>query len=212
MVMSDANDARCKSIVRISLHSDNFYYTFGLGHLIKEFNGRWNNSAFCFLIDETVEEVGNVANVVIRDSMVSIRLRNGCNSWKKNNNSEWQATIHIPFTCRRHNVSEVMEKIKKILLIASMDYPAFISPENHKSIGLKKIKQLSLTECKILLLVGKGYNVGYISRILNRSEKTISNHCRNSIRKLGMLNRVEFYKYATFIAHCANKERSIVCL
>ncbi len=211
MVMFNDVDNQCKDIVKVSLQSDNFYYTFGLSLLINEVNSVLSKSSLCFLVGEPAED-SNEKNIIIRDSMVSIQMNKECRRWRSENNKLNRTTIHIPFGCRQNNLSEIMGKLEKILLIASMDYSSFSSPENHKTIGLKKFMQLSLTECKILLLIGKGHNIGNISRILNRSEKTINTHCRNSIRKLGMLNRVEFYKYASFIAHCGNKDRSTLCL
>ncbi|MCX8958685.1 helix-turn-helix domain-containing protein [Erwinia psidii] len=212
MIMVDVNDPGYGSIVRVSMQSDNFYYNFGLSILIKELNRVIRKSAVFVLSDDTVDDDGSLKNIIFRDSMVTINLQRKNKRWKNDPDSECRAIIHIPFVCRQSKLSDVMVKMEKVLLIASMDYSSFLTPDNYRMMGLKKFKQLSLTECKILLLIGKGYNVGYISRILNRSEKTISNHCRNSIRKLGMLNRVDFYKYACFIAHCGNKERNTLCL
>lgn len=211
MITTNVNDTTHGSIVRVSIKTDDFYYSFGLILLIKELN-IINKTSSYIIADDFLEEDSNMQNIIIRDSMISINLKRKNRRWKNDFSTECQKTIHIPFICRQNSLSDIMAKLQKILLIATMDYSSFISPEKQEMIGLKKFKQLSLTGCKILLLIGKGYNVGYISRMLNRSEKTISNHCRNSIRKLGVLNRVEFYKYAHFIALCGNKERSTLCL
>lgn len=93
-----------------------------------------------------------------------------------------------------------------------MNAPGFASHENYKRTGLKQFMQLSSTESKVMLMIGQGYDTVNISRMLGRSEKTVNTHCRNAIRKMGMINRVEFYKYASFIAKTGNKRGSTLCL
>ncbi|KKF37893.1 hypothetical protein SY86_17190 [Erwinia tracheiphila] len=210
--MFHASNSVDRKVLKISIKSENCYYASGLMFLIKELNDEMDNVSPCIIADDVVENKNDMENIIVRDAMISINLRRNKRYWKNDTNTECLTAIHIPFICRQNAVPEIIAKLKKILIIASMGYSSLSCPEYYEMIGLKKFKQLSLTECKILLLVGKGYNIGYISRVLNRSEKTISNHCRNSIRKLGMLNRIEFYKYASFIARCNYKERGILCL
>lgn len=211
MVMCDSNNMKCNGVMKVSLQSDNLYYTFGLSLLVNEVNSVLSKSPLYFLVGESSSD-SNEKNIIFRDMMVSVHLKKENRRWKSDNISPCKEIYHIPFGCRQNSLSEIMGKLEKILLIAHMDYSSFIRPENHKSIGLKDFRQLSLTECKVLLLIGKGYNIGHISRMLNRSEKTINTHYRNTIRKLGMLNRAEFYKYASFIAHGASKDCNTLCL
>jgi len=211
MVMCDINNMKCNGAMEVLLKSDNLYYIFGLSLLINEINSMLSKSPLYFLVGESSSD-SNEKKIIFRDTMVSVHLNKKSRSWKNDNTPPCKAIYHIPFGCRQNNLSEIMCKLEKILLIAHMDYSSFIRPENHKSIGLQDFRQLSLTECKVLLLIGKGYNIGRISKILNRSEKTINTHYRNTIRKLGVINRVEFYKYASLIAHGANKDCNTLCL
>jgi DNA-binding CsgD family transcriptional regulator len=104
-------------------------------------------------------------------------------------------------------------KIGKILAIAKADYNLLANREEaYWKFGLKKYAQLSDTENDIMILIGRGYNSTDISRILNRSRKTISTHYRNASRKMGAANRAEFYRYASFIAKCGRDERNTLCL
>ena len=81
-----------------------------------------------------------------------------------------------------------------------------------RRIGLKNYIQLSMTESKVVQLTGKGHSTTDISKILDRSEKTILTHRRNAIRKLGMFNRLEFYKYASLMRNYSNKDAVFICL
>ncbi|MFZ4835548.1 LuxR C-terminal-related transcriptional regulator [Rouxiella sp. Mn2063] len=192
--------------------SDNFPYILGLNALFKILADKKNIELF-FLLKSEPNNKG-IANVIIRDSIVSISVFKNKEPvpLPKNINEVNKITLHIPFMWKQDNLTVIMSKIEKILLIANTDYQSLIKKSIYKNLGLKDYLQLSVMERQVMFLIGKGYDNQYISNLLDRSEKTISVHCRNATRKMGMTNRVEFYRYASFIANCANKEGNTLCL
>lgn len=109
-------------------------------------------------------------------------------------------------------MDDIKRTIEKVIFIAGLDGSDFVNDDFYRITGLKKHEQLSLTETKIMLLVGRGNNVSNISRQINRSERTINVHLRNASRKMKMNKKTDFYNYAKFISICRRNERKTLCL
>jgi DNA-binding CsgD family transcriptional regulator len=179
-------------------------------------NARLNEARFALSTDEMSKED---ANIIFYDDYVTInvlnkkKIRNSSDRWHKENRVPEKLTLHVPFLARNQTLNDVSMKIGKILAIATADYHVHLNKEDtYWSFGLKKYAQLSDAENDVMLLIGKGYNSGDISRMLNRSPKTISTHYRNASRKMGASNQAEFYRYASFVARCGCNERNTLCL
>jgi len=200
-------------MLKITVASEDVFYRKGLESLIVKTGNIIKDGLVEILSDKDGSAVAE-ADIVFRDIMISISFNNNrCGRFAGKGRAENSLpTLHIPFTCRGDNLQQITGKIKKILLIASNNALYATSRESCKIAGLKKFMQLSSTESKVMLMVGQGYDTGNISRMLGRSEKTVNTHCRNAIRKMGMLNRVEFYKYASYIARSGGKKGNTLCL
>ncbi|WPM84340.1 helix-turn-helix transcriptional regulator [Apirhabdus apintestini] len=199
-------------MLKILLIDSNYYQMFGLSLLIYEQLSD-EHLDVCFLLPSAKEHTDE-PNIVFRNDMVTInifnkrRIRGSSDTPRKE-----KITIHVPFLSRKHTLNEISTKIRKILAIACADYNVLINKESaYWYFGLKKYSQLSDSENDLMLLIGRGYNSTDISKILNRSRKTISTHYRNASRKMGAANRAEFYRYASFIANCGRDERNTLCL
>lgn len=198
-------------MLKIIVASDNIYYRKGVESLILSAEKTLRNGLF-EVCSETSSLITKEADIVFRDIMISVFFYKRETISGKGQAEYRQPALHIPFICRGDNIPQITGKIKKIMLIASNNAANFTSRENYKITGLKEFMQLSSTESKVMLMVGQGYDTENISRMLGRSKKTVSTHCRNAIRKMGMLNRVEFYKYASFVAKSGNKKGNTLCL
>lgn len=198
-------------MLKILIFNDDIYFTNGLKSLIFDVNNGMVKKRIDFIMPGSHRAL-NEANIIFRGYLASIRLKKKERTWPSDMYANSNMTLHVPFSCHDDNLQEIMGKIKKILLIASMDHSAITTREKYKSIGLKDFMQLSTTESKVMQLIGEGHNTEFISKMLNRSEKTINTHCRNASRKLGMVNRVEFYRCASFIANSGNEDWSVICL
>jgi len=191
------------NMLNILLRDSNYYRGLGVKSLILSqlANARLNEARFALSTDEMI----NVLN--------KKKIRNSSDRWHKENRVPEKLTLHVPFLARNQTLNDVSMKIGKILAIATADYHVHLNKEDtYWSFGLKKYAQLSDAENDVMLLIGKGYNSGDISRMLNRSPKTISTHYRNASRKMGASNQAEFYRYASFVARCGCNERNTLCL
>ncbi|MGD8205149.1 helix-turn-helix transcriptional regulator [Pantoea sp. FN0305] len=202
-------------MLNILLMDSNFYLMSGLSALIFNQCTDVHKEEVLFLLPSQ-EKNHDIADIIFRDDMVTIRIfnqRSICTSHGSGRRGDEGMTIHVPFITKNLTLDEISIKIGKILSIARADYNVLVNREEaYWNFGLKKYAQLSDTENDVMILVGRGYDSTDISRILNRSRKTISTHYRNASRKMGAVNRAEFYRYASFIANCRRDERNTLCL
>lgn len=198
--------------MKISIESDNLFYKKGLEFLIPNLLKEQGTEKVYFISSYTREEKNELTNIIFRDSSISINLFKEKTYSCETERFHFKSTIHIPFVCKKRNLADISWMIGKILLIANVSSEAFFNGDFYQLTGLKKHEQLSLTETKIMLLIGRGNNSSTISRKLHRSEKTISVHCRNASRKMGLEKKADFYNYAKFIATCRRNERRTLCL
>jgi len=196
----------------------NYYHGLGIKFLILSQieNERQHEIRFAFSTDEMKAET---ANIIFYDFSVTINILNKKEvhsygeSWSRESRKMEKITLHIPFLARNQMLSDISMKIGKVLAIAKADYHACLNRQDTCwNFGIKKYAQLSDAENDVMLLIGRGYNSGDISRMLNRSRKTISTHYRNACRKIGVSNQAEFYRYASFIARREGNERNTLCL
>ncbi|ARJ42267.1 helix-turn-helix transcriptional regulator [Pantoea alhagi] len=202
-------------MLNILLMDSNFYLKSGLSALIFNQFTEAHKEEVLFLLPSE-EKNRDIADIIFRDDMVTIRIfnqRSICASHESGREGDEGMTIHVPFITKNLTLDEISIKIGKIISIARADYNLLVNrEETYWNFGLKKYAQLSDTENDVMILVGRGYDSTDISRILNRSRKTISTHYRNASRKMGAVNRAEFYRYASFIANCRRDERNTLCL
>lgn len=204
-------------MLNILLMDSNFYQLSGLSILIYDQLIRDGEDGVCFLLPIEQQNL-HAADIIFRDDMVTVRIINKrrirpCAGSESVRKGPERITVHIPFLTKNHTIQDISMKIGKILAIARADYNLILNKdEAYWNLGLKKYSQLSDTENDVMILIGRGYNNSDISKILNRSRKTISTHYRNASRKMGAVNRAEFYRYASFIANCGQDERNTLCL
>ncbi|WP_202302766.1 helix-turn-helix transcriptional regulator [Dryocola clanedunensis] len=198
-------------MLEVVIKTDNTYYHLGIKALLLELGENvvyldtFQNSSM-----HTSEH--NHSRIIFRDFMVSIILYKKPTLQLLKNNNENRLIVHIPMACRNNDFSDVKSKIKKILSIAVMGSHSSRRDDLCRCAGIKKHRQLSVTENKIMRLMGEGNDTGDIAAILKRSHRTVGTHYRNAINKMGMENRLEFYMYATFIARYSQQSEITLCL
>ncbi|ABS48299.1 bacterial regulatory s, luxR family protein [Yersinia pseudotuberculosis IP 32953] len=197
----------------VAIKTRNAFYEFGLLSLLKKVLIKEDDMDYS-IVPSHEKRASNNANVIFKDLMVIVNIYQENSFIQKNdsNNNKPMMTVNIPFNSSQLGLYDVISKIKKILNIARLNYNMMMKSDLQRRIGLKNYIQLSMTESKVVQLTGKGHSTTDISKILDRSEKTILTHRRNAIRKLGMFNRLEFYKYASLMRNYSNKDAVFICL
>jgi len=202
-------------MLNIAIMDADFYNLSGLSFLITEQISEEGLGNICFMIPSIKCGEKN-SNVIFRDNTVTInffKTKDALQRCKTTDEHSEKVTIHIPFLTKNHTLYDLSIKIRKILEIACADYNVLVNKEESIwNFGLKKYRQLSDAENDVMVLMGRGFNSNDISRMLSRSPKTINTHYRNASRKIGVANRAEFYRYASFIAECGCNERNTLCL
>lgn len=199
-------------IMKILIESENVFFKKGIESLIEKSVLEIGINDFTFITDDDSTAKSEIINIILRDSSISINLfKNKKNINEPYTNKE-KSTLHIPFICKNKKMPDIRRIIEKIIFIANLDSNDFINDDFYRITGLKKHEQLSLTETKIMLLVGRGNNVNNISKQINRSERTINVHFRNASRKMKLSKKTDFYNYAKFIVTCRRNERKTLCL
>ncbi|MFP2516982.1 helix-turn-helix transcriptional regulator [Buttiauxella agrestis] len=192
----------------IKISGDNVYFQLGLKCMIENIIGsEWYNFPRVIFTSDLFSN--NFPNIIFQDYVVSIRLKfNLIESIKP----QHFCAVHVPFFIHSVNENDVLNKLRKILLISCMTYDDFVSDGIYKITGIHRHVQLSVSETTILNLAGKGNNIEDISNILNRSERTIGTHCRNAINKMGLKNKVRFFQYAYYVSNFDLEDAITVCL
>ncbi|CNH99673.1 helix-turn-helix transcriptional regulator [Yersinia pekkanenii] len=197
----------------VAIKTQNTFYELGLLSLLKQVFDKEGYEDYLFIcLDET--KAVHKANIIFKDFMVIVNIYqdNGVITNSTSSSNKPMMTINIPFNSNKLDIYNIISKIKKILVIAHLSHCSIMNSDISRRLGLNNYVQLSLTESKIVELTGQGYSTVDISKILERSEKTILTHRRNAIRKLGVLNRLDFYNYATNMSNYSNKETVFICI
>ncbi|MCU7782098.1 LuxR family transcriptional regulator [Lelliottia amnigena] len=189
----------------IKILSDNYYYRLGVYHLLDEIyhlNSPMNTNT------ESKELKASV--VIFRENVVSLQYHTNNHLIEHGNNGV--CSLDIPFICSDLNLDEIRIKLEKIALITRLPYFQCDIKTLYQRLGIKEYQQLSSMEYTVLSYYGKGYGPQDIALKLDCSEKNVNTHCRNAMRKMGMLKRMELYQYASVIASNDGRKRITLCL
>lgn len=152
------------------------------------------------------------SSIIFKDTMVIINIFHQNMTVKDVCCNEPKITVNVPFNSSRFERVILISKIKKILKISCSGYCDIVNGDVHKWLRLDNNIQLTISESKIVELTEQGNDITDISKKLDRSEKTILNHRRRAIIKLGGLNRLDFYNYVSKMENHSNKQTVFICI
>lgn len=199
-------------MLSVAITTQNAFYELGLLSLLKKVFNKEGVEDYLFINSYEATDIHRV-NMIFKDFMVIVNIYQDTGFIAKcTSSNKPMMTVNIPFNSSQLDIYDIISKIKKILLIARLNHCNMMNSDIFRRLGLKNYIQLSFTESRVVELTGQGHTITDISRILERSEKTVLTHRRNAIRKLGVLNRLEFYNYATHMKNYSNKEAVFICI
>ncbi|MEW5558881.1 helix-turn-helix transcriptional regulator [Enterobacter asburiae] len=188
----------------VTIVSNDYFYKYGLRKMITLVEPPPDNSSSTW-------HRNSPADITFRKSVVSINYHLKPSPPAKHRHST-PFSIDIPFNCDSLTINEVQAKLEKILSLARLP----LSEENKKDIfqkiGGRRYLQLSAMENQVLHNLGKGYCAQDIAAILGCTDKTVSTHCRNAMRKMGITKKSELYHYASWMVQHIDSERITLCL
>ena len=198
-------------MLSIAVRSQNKFYMLGLMSLIENTERSGNATPFDF-VEDPDSDVSEKANIIFTEQIVIVNIFDQKKIEEYCDDRQPHATIHITFNTNGLFREEVSALVSKIINLSRMTYAQLFRDEFFRKMMARNHAQLSVTESRVVMLMGQGYDTFNISKILNCSQKTVYTHRRNAIRKLGMLNRLQFYKYTLLLKEFSYRENIFLCL
>ncbi|CNJ47583.1 LuxR family regulatory protein [Yersinia rohdei] len=198
-------------MLSIAIITNNTFYKLGLISLLKNILNKKIDKDY--LLNNAYEQKERKKhNVIFEDFMVIVNIyKDGFFSDESVNEFDKpMLTVNIPFNSDRLDINEIVSKINKIIKLARLNGCDMTSKEIIDFLELEDNLQLSVTESSLVKLTSQGYSINDISVMLNRSEKTILNYRRSVIKKLGILNKLEFYNYSSNMKNYGSKDAILI--
>lgn len=198
-------------MLSIAIITNNTFYKLGLISLLKNILNKKIDKDY--LLNNAYEQKERKKhNVIFEDFMVIVNIyKDGFFSDESINEFDKpMLTVNIPFNSDRLDINEIVSKINKIIKLARLNGCDMTSKEIIDFLELEDNLQLSVTESSLVKLTSQGYSINDISVMLNRSEKTILNYRRSVIKKLGILNKLEFYNYSSNMKNYGSKDAILI--
>lgn len=176
--------------LEIYFADSNIYQVMGIKSLLHQYYP--GDSQDIHFVSSARFQLENSAGIIFGEDVITMSLPVVAGQRQLSGRHSSVITWYIPFLSRNCPIDDIALKIKKLL--------NFVTSVGGPPAQLKSYTQLSDTEYRILVLIGKGFDHHDIARMLNRSGKTVSAHYRCISRKMGAANRAEFYRFAYYIA------------
>lgn len=197
-------------MLNIAIKSQNNFFQLGIIEII---NNYVNEDITYNIIDTHAEKNAiNKSNIFFTEDIAIMNIFENIPHEGLNYNIHPQATIHIP--CNGDSIfsSDLPAIIARIFNFATMNYKELIQNELFRKLISRQNSQLSTKENRVVMLMSQGYDASHISKLLNCSQSTIYTHQRNATRKLGLFNRIQFYKYSLLLKEFCYRENYFLTL
>ncbi|ANS44544.1 helix-turn-helix transcriptional regulator [Serratia inhibens] len=192
-------------MLNIAIKTQNEFYKLGLLKIIEKTTN--SNEYILNSIDEECKSnISEHSNVIFTDLGANVNIFENNPKEGEDTYPYPQATIHITFHADGLFLEEISALISRVISLSKMNYKQLVRSEYFRKMMSRNNTQLSTKENHVLMLMGQGHNTNYISKILNCSQSTIYSHRRNAIKKLGMINRLQFYKYTLLLKDFCYRE------
>lgn len=198
-------------MLTIAVRSQNKYYQTGLLSLIEGVTQ--SEHVMLRQLDEDAKlNFAEKTNILFTDQVAVINIFKHQRSNKNDGIFHPEVSLHVIFNTRNMLLEEISTLISKCFRLSKMDYDQLIRNEYFRKTMSRNDAQLSNKESLIIQLMGQGYDTTNISKTLNCSLSTIYTHRRNATRKLGMINRLQFYKYTLLLKEFCCRKNIFLCL
>lgn len=194
----------------IKIETENSFYELGLMSIIKKIISGIEYGCFVFSVD--LKEHPRDINIIFKELMVIVNVFQSEISTSSGVGNNPIITINIPFNSNKLSYDTLTKKINEIIKISSFNHHDLINGNALKILPLKNEVQLTNSESRVVELAEQGNNITDISKKLGRSEKTILNHRRSALIKLGGKNKLDFYNYVLQMRNYSNNRAIFICI
>lgn len=183
-------------MLKIAIRTKNKFFMLGLMcHIENIFSSQHQTHYECIERDPN-SEILLSDNIIFTDK---IALVNIFNNDDQDPERQPHTTIHINFNICGLFHEDISSLISKIINLSRMTSSQLNRDDFFRKLMARNNANLSATESRLVMLMGQGHDTTNLSQLLNCSIKTVYTHRRNAIRKLGMINRVQFYSYLVLL-------------
>lgn len=199
------------AMLNIAIKSQNTFFQLGIIEIINNFLND-DNIIYKIISANAEQNAINKSNIFFTEDIAIINIFENISTERPHYNLHPQATIHIP--CNGDSIfsSDLATIIARIFNFATMSYKELIQNELFRKLISRQNSQLSTKENRVVMLMSQGYDANHISKLLNCSQSTIYTHQRNATRKLGLFNRIQFYKYSLLLKEFCYRENYFLTL
>ncbi|WON77469.1 helix-turn-helix transcriptional regulator [Serratia sp. UGAL515B_01] len=185
-------------MLSITVRSYNEFYKLGLLSILEK-NLQTEDIELYKIVENPNSDITEHSNIIFTEQTAIINIFDHEKMEDKDKVATPITTIHIILNTSWLFAEEASAVVTKIITLAKLNYKQLLQNEFYRKMLARNSSQLSTTESRVVMLISQGYDIPKISQTLNCSAKTIYTHRRNAIKKLGMVNRLEFYKYIMLI-------------
>ncbi|WP_431224261.1 helix-turn-helix domain-containing protein [Serratia sp. L9] len=198
-------------MLNINIRSHNEFYKLGLLSFLEDSLQSENNGPYTIMSDPN-SDIINGANIIFTEQMAILNIFSPNKVTDNGAVNHPHITIHITLNTSWLFLEGASTVVGRIINWARLSYKELTLDEFYRKMMARNHTQLSRTENQVVMLMSQGYDTFNISKILNRSEKTVYTHRRNAIKKLGMHNRLELYKYTLLLKEFYCRKNIFLCL
>lgn len=199
-------------MLAVAVESNNVYYRLGLIHLIEQISQVKPLDDYQIL-PQHVPRLSETANIIFTENAAIINsgLHNN-SSGKSPGKAEHGAAFYLTFNAAGLFIEDACNFISRIFTAAGLILAGMDQREFYRSLKVRKNAQLSDAEKRLVMLSGYGHDIVNISRIMHCSPNSSYTYRRNAMKKLGMDNRLQFYKYVQVLARFKQHNNIFICL
>lgn len=198
-------------MLAIAVESKDNYYRLGLINIIEQISKDRDLSDYKIL-HESEKNINEEANIIFTDNVAIINFYKNENTSLLSDNKNYSASaLHITFNASHLFIEDIYNFIVRIFSVAKLPPKLVVQDEFYRHLKIRKSAQLSEAEKRLVILSGYGYDIANISKIMRCSPNSSYTYRRNAMKKLGMENRLQFYKYVQILKNFKQYNNIFIC-
>lgn len=199
-------------MLTVAVESQNVFYRQGMISMLDYVKQSKSLNDYKIL-DADVKNFNETANIIFTDNAVIINIFSKDNTITQPGKKSGQpSAIHITFNVSGLFIEDIHSFIVRIFTAATLPHDGVEKSDFYRHFKIRKNAQLSEPEKRLVLLSGHGHDIRNISHIMRCSTNSSYTYRRNAIKKLGMDNRLQFYKYVQILNKFEKHNNIFICL
>lgn len=199
-------------MLSIAVESKNYYFRLGLISIIDQISKSTAPHDYQIL-GFPVANMHETADIVFTEDVAIVNIKEQAkNSETTVLKNSLPSAVHITFNASGMFIEDVYSFIMRVFSVSQLTQESSGKSKLHQLLKVRKSAQLSETEKRLVILSGHGHEIMSIARLMRCSTNSAYTYRRNAMKKLGMENRLQFYKYVQILALFKQHNNIFICL